>query len=401
MEIVGSAWRLASDYSVVGGMGIAAVQKGRSAYMSEFPGQNWIDNAETNSNGAREIDAEGIVKPIAAVEASARVLVIDDSFAVVSTLAHFLRSEGFTPIEAHSGEEGLAKLKQDGADVILVDLMMPGTNGFDVVRAVRGNSETANIPIIMITARQDEETRAEGQRLGVTDFLTKPMFPKQLAKKIRAQLNIEVPGKRISAQVETKSFKPYVSFRRALHQQVWSESWSVQFMRPGLLLIALFELASIGSAAILFPNLARRHLPFEVFNAVAAFACLWFMWTSRFKSRWRETVFAFSFLILIAASFVSITTSRSEPLVMAIILLMFGGGSLIPWNARWQTGLTLLCLGWFVGNAIWLPNVTSDGIDRWLALLAAAGLAQVGTARNEHQRQEYASEVVFTDRQES
>jgi hypothetical protein len=79
---------------------------------------------------------------------------------------------------------------------------------------------------------------------------------------------------------------------------------------------------------------------------------------------------------------------------MAVMLLLFGAGALVPWNAKWQTALTILCLGWFTVNAVWLPNgQQADSLDRWLALLAAAGLAQVGTARNEHQRREFETQV--------
>ncbi len=185
---------------------------------------------------------------------------------------------------------------------------------------------------------------------------------------------------------------PYMSFRTALHDEVWRENWTNHYMRPGLLLIALFELASIVATALLSRS-HRAYLPFEVFNAVAAFACLMFMWTSRFEHQWRAVAFSFCVAILAAASYLSFVTHRTEPLLMAVMLLLFGAGALVPWNAKWQTALTVVCLGWFMVNAIWLPNGQPDSLDRWLALLAAAGLAQVGTARNEHQRREFESQV--------
>lgn len=184
---------------------------------------------------------------------------------------------------------------------------------------------------------------------------------------------------------------PYMSFRTALHDEVWRENWTNRYMRPGLLLIALFELASIVASAVI-THTDHHYLPFEVFNGVAAFACLLFMWTSRFEHQWRAVAFSFCVAILAAASYLSSITHRTEPLLMAVMLLLFGAGALVPWNARWQTALTVVCLGWFMVNAIWLPT-QPDGLDRWLALLAAAGLAQVGTARNEHQRREFESQV--------
>ena len=162
-------------------------------------------------------------------------------------------------------------------------------------------------------------------------------------------------------------------------------------MRPGLLLIALFELTSISVSALVF-HTEGRHLPFEIFNAIAAFACLMFMWNSRFEHQWRAAAFGFCVAILVAASYLSYITHRTEPLLMAVMLLLFGAGALVPWNARWQSALTAVCLGWFMLNALWLPK-QPDSLDRWLALLAAAGLAQVGIARNEHQRREFESQV--------
>jgi len=168
-------------------------------------------------------------------------------------------------------------------------------------------------------------------------------------------------------------------------------------MRPGLLLIALIELASIASSTVLSPTMAMQHLPFEIFNAIAACACVAFIWSSRFKSHWREAAVAFAFVILMAASLLSMATGQTEPLMMAIILLLLGAGALIPWNARWQLGLSLFCRGWFMTTAVWLPEAKPDGIEHWLALLAAAGLARVGIARNQYQRRQFESRILFAD----
>jgi len=185
---------------------------------------------------------------------------------------------------------------------------------------------------------------------------------------------------------------PYLSLRTAMHDEAWRENWTSRYMRPGLLLIALFELSSIAASALI-SHTNRAYLPFEGFNAIAALACLGFLWTSRFEHQWRAVAFSFCVAILAAASYLSSVTHRTEPLLMAVMLLLFGAGALVPWNAKWQTALTIVCLGWFMVNAIWLPNGQPDALDRWLALLAAAGLAQVGTARNEHQRKEFESQV--------
>jgi PleD family two-component response regulator len=79
---------------------------------------------------------------------------------------------------------------ENEVDVILLDLMMPEMDGFQVVKALRDDPLTAEIPIIMITARDDLDARAEGMRLGVSDFLAKPVFRRQLASRVRAQLEV-------------------------------------------------------------------------------------------------------------------------------------------------------------------------------------------------------------------
>jgi len=120
----------------------------------------------------------------------ARVMVVDDDHDTVSILAHHLQREGFTAIAAESGPQCLKLAHENPVDVILLDLMMPEMDGFEVCRRLRNDPATATIPIIMVTARDDIDARAEGMRLGVSDFLAKPVFRRQLANRIRAQLDL-------------------------------------------------------------------------------------------------------------------------------------------------------------------------------------------------------------------
>src|ERR1700691_5652992 len=119
-----------------------------------------------------------------------QILVVDDDQDTVAILARHLEREGFVPIAANSGAQCLKLVQENEVDVILLDLMMPEMDGFQVVKALRDNPVTAEIPVIMITARDDLDARAEGMRLGVSDFLAKPVFRRQLANRIRAQLNM-------------------------------------------------------------------------------------------------------------------------------------------------------------------------------------------------------------------
>jgi two-component system, cell cycle response regulator len=128
-----------------------------------------------------------------------QIMVVDDDPDTVSILARHLQREGFDAIEAISGVECLRLVQAHRIDVILLDLMMPEMDGFQVCRMLKENPKTAEIPIIMITARDDLDARAEGMRLGVSDFLAKPVFRRQLANRIRAQLEAIAAGRAMEA----------------------------------------------------------------------------------------------------------------------------------------------------------------------------------------------------------
>src|SRR5271170_5382426 len=131
------------------------------------------------------------------VEQTARppqIMVVDDDADTVSILARHLQREGFVAIEAISGAECIRLARENPVDVILLDLMMPEMDGFQVCRRLKEDPSTAEIPVIMITARDDLDARAEGMRLGVSDFLAKPVFRRQLANRIRAQLAAVAAG---------------------------------------------------------------------------------------------------------------------------------------------------------------------------------------------------------------
>ena len=131
-----------------------------------------------------------------------QIMVVDDDQDTVAILAHHLQREGFVPITANSGAQCLKLVHENEVDVILLDLMMPEMDGFQVVKALRENPETAEIPIIMITARDDMDARAEGMRLGVSDFLAKPVFRRQLASRVRAQLEVVETSRSASAAMD-------------------------------------------------------------------------------------------------------------------------------------------------------------------------------------------------------
>jgi len=131
-----------------------------------------------------------------------QIMVVDDDQDTVAILARHLQREGFVPIEANSGAQCLKLVQENEVDVILLDLMMPDMDGFRVVRELRANPLTAEIPVIMITARDDLDARAEGMRLGVSDFLAKPVFRRQLASRVRAQLEVVETARNATAAMD-------------------------------------------------------------------------------------------------------------------------------------------------------------------------------------------------------
>jgi two-component system, OmpR family, response regulator RegX3 len=114
-----------------------------------------------------------------------RVLLIEDEDAYRETLGYLLRKEGFDVVEAADGAIGLAEFDRGGADIVLLDLMMPGLPGTEVCRRLRAHS---SVPVIMVTARDDEIDKVVGLELGADDYVTKPFSHRELVARIRAVL---------------------------------------------------------------------------------------------------------------------------------------------------------------------------------------------------------------------
>jgi two-component system, OmpR family, response regulator RegX3 len=114
-----------------------------------------------------------------------RVLIVEDEEAMAAPLAFLLEREGFAAVIAATGPEGLAEFDRGGADIVLLDLMLPGMNGIDVFKELRARSA---VPIIMVTARDTEIDRVVGLELGADDYVTKPYSARELIARIRAVL---------------------------------------------------------------------------------------------------------------------------------------------------------------------------------------------------------------------
>ncbi|HET9073521.1 MAG TPA: response regulator transcription factor [Solirubrobacteraceae bacterium] len=117
--------------------------------------------------------------------ASARVLVVDDERPLRRLLRLYLEQEGFAVIEADDGLDALSRLRRGGIDLALIDVMLPGLDGFEVLRRIRTES---GIPIILITARGEEAQRITGLELGADDYVVKPFSAPEVVARVRAQL---------------------------------------------------------------------------------------------------------------------------------------------------------------------------------------------------------------------
>jgi two-component system alkaline phosphatase synthesis response regulator PhoP len=115
-----------------------------------------------------------------------RILVVEDEPGLIMTLGDRLRSDGFTVGVAADGPAGLLRATRDAWDVILLDVMLPGSSGFDVCREIRRQGVTT--PIIMLTARGQTEDKVRGLTIGADDYLAKPFDMQELAARIEVQL---------------------------------------------------------------------------------------------------------------------------------------------------------------------------------------------------------------------
>lgn len=116
----------------------------------------------------------------------AQILVVDDSPTELHVLKGILEKNGFQVLTASSGEEGISEAIAKKPDLILMDVVMPGINGFQATRQLTRNSQTARIPVIIVSTKSQETDRVWGLRQGARDYLTKPINESELIAKVNA-----------------------------------------------------------------------------------------------------------------------------------------------------------------------------------------------------------------------
>lgn len=131
-----------------------------------------------------------------------RILVAEDDHDIGALLRHYLRKASFETVLVVSGREVMPELRRELPDLVILDLMLPGMSGLEVCRAIRADSSTASIPIIMLTAKAEEADRIVGLEVGADDYITKPFSPNEVVARVRALLRratrAAAPDRRLS-----------------------------------------------------------------------------------------------------------------------------------------------------------------------------------------------------------
>ena len=117
-----------------------------------------------------------------------RILVVDDDREVVRLIRAYLEQAGFEVLAAYDGDTAVHVIRRERPDLLLLDLMLPGKDGWAITRLVRADPALAHIPIIMLTARVDDTDKIVGLELGADDYVTKPYNPREVVARVRARL---------------------------------------------------------------------------------------------------------------------------------------------------------------------------------------------------------------------
>lgn len=117
-----------------------------------------------------------------------KILIVEDEKDILQLVTLYLEKAGFRTVSAMTGKEGLARVRTEKPDLVVLDLMLPELDGLEVCKQLRSNPETAMLPIIMLTAKAEESDTVIGLELGADDYVTKPFSPKALVARVKALL---------------------------------------------------------------------------------------------------------------------------------------------------------------------------------------------------------------------
>lgn len=132
------------------------------------------------------------------------ILAVDDEEHILELLEYNLESNGFRVLTAGSGEEGIEILKKEAVDLVLLDIMLPGIDGMEMLKRIRKNSELAELPVIMLTAKSEEINKVLGLEVGADDYISKPFGIYELVARVKAVLRRSERTKDVSATEKEK-----------------------------------------------------------------------------------------------------------------------------------------------------------------------------------------------------
>ncbi|MGB0383926.1 MAG: response regulator transcription factor [Ardenticatenaceae bacterium] len=122
------------------------------------------------------------------------IFLVDDDPEIVKTLKSYLQQAGYAVLVAYNGQDALSMVRKEAVDCMVLDVMLPDFDGWQITRRIRANRRTADIPIIMLTARVADMDKVQGLELGADDYMTKPFNPRELLARIRARLRRSQPA---------------------------------------------------------------------------------------------------------------------------------------------------------------------------------------------------------------
>ena len=140
-----------------------------------------------------------------------KILLVDDEASIRELVRFNLEKAGYQVQEAADGQEAVHAIRQAKPDLVVLDLMLPGLDGLDVCRLVKGSRETASIPIIMLTAKTEEIDKIIGLEMGADDYMTKPFSPRELTARIKAVLRRSQKEQPLSGELAIGSLRFHFS----------------------------------------------------------------------------------------------------------------------------------------------------------------------------------------------
>ena len=143
-----------------------------------------------------------------------KILIVDDEYHIVELLKFNIKNAGYEVITANNGVDGLNLAKEEKPSLVLLDLMLPGMDGYDVCKEIKKNNKTSNIAIIMLTAKGEELDKILGLELGADDYITKPFSVRELLARTKAVLRRSVASNRETEEAYYENSRLKVDFER-------------------------------------------------------------------------------------------------------------------------------------------------------------------------------------------